>query len=168
MDFPADLPADFPMQAYPHPHGGWPGNELEEVLSASLGVPSAGGRIVEVLGRSHLWIPLPNGGGGADTFVFETKLGSGNVDHITDFAPEDTIRLVRDVFKALAPGVLPDAAFKDLGAAGAKIDADDRILYDRKSGALFYDADGLGKGAAVQFAVLDNKVAITAADFLIV
>jgi hypothetical protein len=63
MDFPADLPADFPAQAHPHPHGGWPGNELEEVLSASLGIPSAGGRIIEVLGRSFLWIPLPNGGG---------------------------------------------------------------------------------------------------------
>ena len=63
MDFPADLPADFPARAHPHPHGGWPGNELEEVLSASLGIPSAGGRIIEVLGRSFLWIPLPNGGG---------------------------------------------------------------------------------------------------------
>ncbi|MET7697160.1 MULTISPECIES: enhanced serine sensitivity protein SseB [unclassified Streptomyces] len=54
---------DIPAQAHPHPHGGWPGNELEEVLAAALGVPSAGGRIVEVLGRSFLWIPLPNGGG---------------------------------------------------------------------------------------------------------
>ncbi|MCW7944226.1 hypothetical protein AAW14_19790 [Streptomyces hygroscopicus] len=63
MDFPADLPADFPAQAHPHPHGGWPGNELEEVLSASLGVPSAAARIIEVLGRSFLWVPLPGGGG---------------------------------------------------------------------------------------------------------
>ncbi|MER5854831.1 enhanced serine sensitivity protein SseB [Streptomyces sp. NPDC059688] len=63
MDFPADISADFPAQAHPHPHGGWPGNELEEVLSASLGMPEAGGRIVEVLGRSFLWIPLPHGGG---------------------------------------------------------------------------------------------------------
>jgi hypothetical protein len=60
-----DFPADFPGQAYPHPHphGGWPGNELEEVLSVSLGMPSAGGRIVEVLGRSFVWVPLPSGGG---------------------------------------------------------------------------------------------------------
>ncbi|MFF8034179.1 enhanced serine sensitivity protein SseB [Streptomyces sp. NPDC016626] len=58
-----DFPADFPAQTHPHPHGGWPGNELEEVLSASLGVPSAGGRIIEVLGRSFVWVPLPNGGG---------------------------------------------------------------------------------------------------------
>ncbi|MFD4789666.1 enhanced serine sensitivity protein SseB [Streptomyces sp. NPDC058459] len=63
MDFPADLPADFPAQAHPHPHGGWPGNELEEVLSASLGIPAAGARLVEVLARSFVWIPLPNGGG---------------------------------------------------------------------------------------------------------
>ncbi|MFG3494726.1 enhanced serine sensitivity protein SseB [Streptomyces sp. NPDC047928] len=41
----------------------WPGNELEEVLAASLGNPSAGGRIVEVLGRSAVWVPLPRGGG---------------------------------------------------------------------------------------------------------
>jgi hypothetical protein len=54
---------DIPAQAHPHPHGGWPGNELEEVLAAALGVPSAGGRVVEVLGRSFLWIPLPSGGG---------------------------------------------------------------------------------------------------------
>ncbi|MFD4553374.1 enhanced serine sensitivity protein SseB [Streptomyces sp. NPDC058469] len=60
-----DFPADFPGQAHPHPHphGGWPGNELEEVLSASLGMPSAGGRIIEVLGRSFVWVPLPSGGG---------------------------------------------------------------------------------------------------------
>ncbi|MFJ4643059.1 enhanced serine sensitivity protein SseB [Streptomyces bobili] len=64
MDFPpADFPAGFPAQAHPHSHGGWPGNELEEVLSASLGVPEAGGRIVEVLGRSFVWVPLPGGGG---------------------------------------------------------------------------------------------------------
>ncbi|MFH9196128.1 enhanced serine sensitivity protein SseB [Streptomyces anulatus] len=54
MDIPAPAPA--------HPQQGWPANELEEVLTASLGVPDAGGRLVEVLGRSSLWVPLPNGG----------------------------------------------------------------------------------------------------------
>ncbi|MFJ4854146.1 enhanced serine sensitivity protein SseB [Streptomyces sp. NPDC088730] len=52
-----------PAQDSFHPQGGWPANELEEVLGASLGSPEAGGRLVEVLGRSHLWVPLPNGGG---------------------------------------------------------------------------------------------------------
>ncbi|MGW0777361.1 enhanced serine sensitivity protein SseB [Streptomyces sp. NPDC002835] len=45
------------------PAPAWPANELEEVLAASLGNPAAGGRLVEVLGRSPVWIPLPNGGG---------------------------------------------------------------------------------------------------------
>ncbi|MEW1696753.1 enhanced serine sensitivity protein SseB [Streptomyces sp. NPDC093249] len=40
----------------------WPGNELEEALAASLGNPGAGARLVEVLGRSPVWVPLPNGG----------------------------------------------------------------------------------------------------------
>lgn len=45
------------------PPPAWPANELEEVLAASLGNPAAGGRLVEVLGRSPIWVPLPNGGG---------------------------------------------------------------------------------------------------------
>ncbi|MEU8785180.1 enhanced serine sensitivity protein SseB [Streptomyces sp. NPDC048637] len=51
----------FPEQGIPQL--AWPANELEEVLSASVGHPGAGGRIVEILGRSRLWVPLPNGGG---------------------------------------------------------------------------------------------------------
>lgn len=43
--------------------GGFPRNELEEVLAASLGVEGAGARLVEVLGRSRVWVPLPKGGG---------------------------------------------------------------------------------------------------------
>ncbi|WP_329314605.1 enhanced serine sensitivity protein SseB [Streptomyces sp. NBC_01278] len=43
--------------------GGWPDNELEQVLGAALGQADAGARIVEVVGRSLLWVPLPAGGG---------------------------------------------------------------------------------------------------------
>ncbi|MER5357194.1 enhanced serine sensitivity protein SseB [Streptomyces sp. NPDC002785] len=54
---------DIPAQVQSHPQSGWPANELEEVLMASVGSPEAGGRLVEVLGRSNVWVPLPNGGG---------------------------------------------------------------------------------------------------------
>jgi hypothetical protein len=47
-------------------------------------------------------------------------------------------------------------------------DADDRIVYKTTTGALFYDADGVGGAAAVQFAVLDNHAALTKADFVVV
>ncbi|MCQ4084317.1 enhanced serine sensitivity protein SseB [Streptomyces sp. RB6PN25] len=48
------------------PGGGWPANDLEEVLSAALGDPGATPRVVEVLGRSQVWVPLPSGGPSAD------------------------------------------------------------------------------------------------------
>lgn len=41
----------------------WPCNELEQALAASVGVPDASARLLEVLGRSALWVPLPEGGG---------------------------------------------------------------------------------------------------------
>ena len=105
------------------------------------------------------------GGRGGDTFVFSTAPGAGNLDRIADFAAEDTIRLSKSVFAALAPGQFAESAFKSLDTA--KIDADDRILYRQTTGELFYDADGSGKGAAVAIAVLDNKAALTAADLLV-
>ncbi|MGH3310135.1 MAG: enhanced serine sensitivity protein SseB [Streptomyces sp.] len=52
-----------PQQYGPGHGGGWPGNELEETLAASLEVPHAGARLLEVLGRSSVWVPLPEGGG---------------------------------------------------------------------------------------------------------
>ncbi|MGH7058740.1 MAG: calcium-binding protein, partial [Stellaceae bacterium] len=56
--------------------------------------------------------------GGADTFVFDTKLGTSNVDHIVDFsAAADTIRLDDAVFTALPKGSLSAAAFKVFGTA---------------------------------------------------
>ncbi|MFE9723182.1 enhanced serine sensitivity protein SseB [Streptomyces sp. NPDC005794] len=72
-----DIPAQ--AQAPSHPPQGWPANELEEVLSASLGVPGAGGRLVEVLGRSQIWVPLPNGGGpdSADLDLPTVDIGGG-------------------------------------------------------------------------------------------
>ncbi|WP_244427869.1 calcium-binding protein [Sinorhizobium fredii] len=108
-----------------------------------------------------------SGGAGKDQFVFSTALGASNVDHLRDFsAIDDTIVLSSKVFMALTPGTLSAGLFKDIAAA--KVDASDRLLYDGDTGALFYDADGSGAGKAVQFAVLDNKAAITSADFFIV
>ncbi|MGJ5753219.1 type III secretion system (T3SS) SseB-like protein [Streptomyces puniciscabiei] len=92
MDFPADLPADFPAQAHPQPHGGWPGNELEEVLSASLGIPAAAGRIIEVLGRSLLWIPLPNGGGPDSGPLDLPTLDIGGQVYVPVFSSEEQLR----------------------------------------------------------------------------
>ncbi|MDN3262078.1 enhanced serine sensitivity protein SseB [Streptomyces sp. CSDS2] len=102
-----DFPADFPAQAHPHPHGGWPGNELEEVLSASLGIPAAGGRIVEVLGRSFLWIPLPNGGGPDSGPLDLPTLDIDGQAYVPVFSSEEQLRQVAGSHMAytIAPAV---------------------------------------------------------------
>ncbi|MFJ8628219.1 enhanced serine sensitivity protein SseB C-terminal domain-containing protein [Kitasatospora sp. NPDC093550] len=41
--------------------GSWPANELEQVLTSALGDPGATPRVIEVLARSRVWVPLPAG-----------------------------------------------------------------------------------------------------------
>ncbi|MFJ9966619.1 enhanced serine sensitivity protein SseB [Streptomyces avermitilis] len=90
---------DIPAQAHPHSHshGGWPGNELEEVLSASLGVPaspSTGARIVEVLGHSFVWVPLPGGGGPHSGPLDLPTLELGGQAFVPVFSSEEQFRQV--------------------------------------------------------------------------
>ncbi len=108
------------------------------------------------------------GRGGADTFVFTSALGAGNIDEITDFSVvADTIELESAIFTGLANGTLTAAAFR-LNATGLAEDATDRIMYDSATGNLYFDADGNGAGARVQFAVLDSGLALTTLDLLVV
>ncbi|EFG9941159.1 calcium-binding protein, partial [Escherichia coli] len=59
------------------------------------------------------------------------------------------------------------SAFKVLGSG--VVDADDRIIYNASTGALYYDADGSGTAfGRVQFATLTGSPTITAADFVII
>lgn len=107
------------------------------------------------------------GGNGKDFFVFDTKLSSGNVDTIGDFVvSDDTIWLDDDIFTKIGKvGDLASAAFY----IGSKAhDSSDRIIYNKTTGALFYDADGNGAGAAMQFATLSKGLALTAGDFDII
>ncbi|WP_421868340.1 calcium-binding protein [Pararhizobium sp.] len=107
------------------------------------------------------------GGTGNDTFFFNSRLGSANIDAITDFVvANDTIRLENAVFTALSvTGKLAAAAFH-IGSAAA--DASDRIIYDSTTGAVSYDKDGTGAAAAVQFATVGHDLTMTNADFFIV
>ena len=64
-----------------------------------------------------------------------------------------------------ADGALGANAFHTGSAAH---DADDRIIYDSATGQLFFDADGSGGGAAVQFATLSPGLGLTASDFQVI
>lgn len=107
------------------------------------------------------------GGTGADSFLFNTTLGGSNSDTITDFSSvDDTIVLDNAMFTGLSDGALAAGVFR-IGSAA--LDADDRIVFNATTGALFYDADGTGAGTAVQFATVTAPVGgLSAADFLVV
>ena len=109
------------------------------------------------------------GGADKDAFVFDTKLNAKtNVDTINDFTvADDTIWLDRNIFaKAGKVGkALPAKAFEK----GTKADdKQDRIIYDKKTGDVFYDADGKKGDKQVLFAKLDEKLKLGADDFLVV
>jgi Ca2+-binding RTX toxin-like protein len=102
------------------------------------------------------------GGGGADLFAFTTALGGGNADAIFDFVVgTDKIGLDDAIFTGIG-GTLDGTEFV---VGGAATTADHRIIYESATGALFYDADGNGLGAAVLFATVDPGLALTASDF---
>ena len=112
------------------------------------------------------------GGNGADHFVFDTGPRvtlAGHADRITDFTSgEDTIVLVRTgagPFDALAFGALAPGRFR-IGAEATT--AQHRIIHDTADGRVYYDPDGVGGIAQVEFARLDGAVTLAASDFLVI
>jgi Ca2+-binding RTX toxin-like protein len=106
------------------------------------------------------------GGGGADTFLFDTSLSLAGLATITDFSVgQDMIDLDSAIFKAISgSGTLSSAAF---GTGTSATTAAQRIIYDAGTGDLFYDADGSGSGAQVQFATLGKNLALIASSFTV-
>ncbi|MBB4038649.1 hypothetical protein GGR34_000278 [Microvirga flocculans] len=112
------------------------------------------------------------GGSGKDIFVFDTKPNkSANVDKVLDFKSKDDSFFLDDkVFTKLGKGSSKGVKLASkMFVEGTKAkDADDRIVYDRKTGSLYYDADGTGKSAQVKIATLANKEKLFYHDFFVV
>jgi serralysin len=110
---------------------------------------------------------LLRGESGRDSFVFDSALNSAtNVDRIQSFSVRnDTIRLDNAIFTEVGiTGILATAAFY----RGAEAhDSNDRIIYNRSTGALYYDPDGDGAAAQVQFARLNPRLGLKNDDFFV-
>ncbi len=111
-----------------------------------------------------------SGGGGKDTFVLSTALSAGNVDRIEDFNPaEDSIglgQLLNGDLLVDRKGRLAQEAFV-ANASGSAKDASDRVIYETDTGKLYFDRDGAGGAAKVQFALVDAGLNLTYADFIL-
>jgi len=114
---------------------------------------------------------LLTGGKGADKFRFEKALGKTNIDTITDFASgTDCIELDDAIFKKFI-GVTGQIAAGNLVKGGdgvVALQADDYLVLNTRTGVLFYDPDGGGRGAMIQFATLTGVNDLTSNDFLVV
>ena len=112
------------------------------------------------------------GGAGADQFVFGAKLGSANLDRIVDFLHgADEIALDDAIFKALGSS-FDKGEFVARASGHSATTAAQHIVYDKSNGSLWYDADGNGSHAAIQFAQFGTASAhptnLTWGDFAIV
>jgi serralysin len=110
-------------------------------------------------------------GNGADIIVFDSTPNSAtNVDDISDFSvANDTIWMKKAIFTGLgALGTLTANQFKTIGGGtGGLVDADDRVIYDRGTGFLYYDANGSTTGGAAKIAELETGLIMTNADFYV-
>jgi Ca2+-binding RTX toxin-like protein len=144
------------------------GSAYSDTLLGNIGANTLFGGAGNDLLAGGLGNDTLTGGIGQDTFAFNSTLGAGNIDTLTDFnVANDTIRLSKGIFTTLTtPGVLAAAAFKIIGNGGVA-DSTDHLLYNTATGSLSYDADGSGAGAAVPIAILGTGLAMTNADFMV-
>jgi Ca2+-binding RTX toxin-like protein len=146
------------------------GNAANNILSGLTGNDLLDGGAGDDLLIGGAGNDVLTGGNGVDIFRFDSKLSAiNNFDTILDFQPsDDTIQLENAVFTQLKKtGVLSANNFS-ANADGKAQDANDYIVYDTDSGAVYYDADGNGMGSAIQFVTLLGQPTITAADFFVI
>jgi Ca2+-binding RTX toxin-like protein len=111
-----------------------------------------------------------SGGAGADTFRFDTLLDAlGNRDTLNDYnVLDDTIQLERAIFTSLTTqGTLAAGSFRSGAGINNAADADDYLIYNSSSGALYYDAGGNAGFGPVLFATLHGGLALSNLDFVV-
>ena len=103
------------------------------------------------------------GGAGADHFIFNGPVAANSSDLITDFTPTvDSLDLNHDAFTALGSvGQLQAGIFWSSPSDTSAHSANDRLIYNTTTGALYYDADGQGGAAAIQVATFINHPQLT-------
>lgn len=110
-----------------------------------------------------------SGGSGSDSFVFDSAAGTTHFDTISDFTSgSDRLLLDDDIYSRLGTTgtstgtALTSSAVFQLGTAAN--DAGDRLIYNKSTGVLYYDADGSGAAAQLAIVTLGGGTSLTASD----
>lgn len=158
------------------------GNEGDDTVNGGNGDDTLrGGKEDDLLsggeGDDHLYGDFGDdtliGGIGSDRFSFrnnpetEETIEEEGTDMINDFnVDEDLIQLVGSLFNSElgSEQFLSESQFI-IGSVAT--DGLQRIIYDQSTGSLFYDADGIGAIAAINFAQLDSGLAFSASNVYI-
>jgi Ca2+-binding RTX toxin-like protein len=109
-------------------------------------------------GRDDLY-----GGAGIDK-IFTSLIGAADRDFVRDFVSgtDEFILSFGSSFPGLPEGQLAASAFRNGSEAQ---DANDRIIYERSSGRVFFDVDGEGGADKVIFAQVTAGLRLAASDF---
>lgn len=112
-----------------------------------------------------------SGGAGSDAFIFNTRAagdGVAEMDIVLDYTRADLVVFDNDAFAGLgAAGWLAAHMFKVVGFGGV-VDADDRLVYNGRTGVLTYDANGSGTGGRTVIADFAGNPQLTADHIFIV
>ncbi|MBZ6076892.1 calcium-binding protein [Microvirga puerhi] len=149
------------------------GNDDANVIKGGAGKDVIAGGAGDDTISGGLGNDILTGGAGKDIFVFNTALNKKtNLDKIIDFnVKDDTLWLDNAVFKKLGKGseAKPGKLNKAFFTIGDKAkDKNDYLIYDTKKGVLSYDADGSGKGKAVEITTLKKGLKMTYLDFMVI
>jgi len=132
----------------------------DKILGGDTGQLLKGGAGNDLI-FAHDGFSFMHGGSGDDVFIFADPTQPSK---IKDFNPgDDLIGLDGWGFDAIGPGFLADSQFH-VGKEAAT--EDQIIIYDRKSGNLFYDGDGSGDvQQQINFAKVGKGLDISAGNF---
>ena len=128
-------------------------------------------------GNDQIWGGLGKdvlkGGAGKDVFVFDYRANKAHADRVMDFnVRDDSIYLENKYFSKLGrkgtidkPAKIASKSFK---IADKAQDRDDYLIYNKKTGKLYYDENGSGAGKMVEVATLSKNLKLKYSDFFVI
>ena len=143
------------------------GSDLGDRLVGGRGKDNLSGGLGDDFLSGGAGLDILRGGRGKDAFVFSTKASKTNYDKIVDFnVADDSVHLARAAFTKVGKA---GALKKDAFWTGSKAhDRDDRVIYDKAKGVLYYDPDGTGAASSVKFATISKNLKMSHKDFYVI